>query len=112
MKINYKPNKEEQKEIIELVENEKYYYSFNYFNDHKKDFSEDTNSDEYKIYEYLSEFFDILKNEYILSFEIHESLGNKLKSLAGKYFPNDKIIIKQDDNSLDRYLYIVSGDYK
>ena len=64
MKINYKPNKEEQKEIIELVENEKYYYSFNYFNYHKKDFSEDTNSDEYKIYEYLSEFFDILKNEY------------------------------------------------
>ena len=55
---------------------------------------------------------NILKNEYILSFEIHESLGNKLKSLAGKYFPNDKIIIKQDDNSLDRYLYIVSGDYK
>ena len=78
IKIIYKPNKEEQKEIVKLVKNKKYYYSFNYFNDHKKDFSEDTNSDEYKIYEYLSEFFDILKNEYKNNSElIMEMLINK-----------------------------------
>ena len=78
IKIIYKPNKEEQKEIVKLVKNKKYYYSFNYFNDHKKDFSENTNSDEYKIYEYLSEFFDILKNEYKNNSElIMEMLINK-----------------------------------
>lgn len=53
---------------------------------------------------------DILKKDYILAFEIHESLGNNLKILSKKYFPNDKILIKQDNNSLDRYLYIISGD--
>ena len=64
IKINYKSNNEEQREIIEVFKNGKYYYSFNYFKEHKKDFSNDKSSDEYKIFEYLSEFLTRLKNEY------------------------------------------------
>ncbi len=58
----------------------------------------------------------ILKNigkkiakKYIISFEIGENQGNKVKKLANKYLPKAKVIIKKDYNDFDRYIYILGG---
>ena len=51
----------------------------------------------------------IIANKYIISFEIGENQGNKVKKLANKYLPKAKVIIKKDYNDFDRYIYILGG---
>ena len=98
IKINFKPNDGKQKERIEFDKNKTYYYSFNYFNEHIKDFSEDTNSDEYKIFEYLSEFLDRLKNGYKNNSELIVEMNIKKKDNDLEYNYNFDSHLYKDIN--------------
>ena len=51
----------------------------------------------------------ILKKEHIIAFEIGESQSRKIQELAGKYLPNDRVIIDKDYNGFDRYVFIIGG---
>ncbi|MBQ6547245.1 MAG: peptide chain release factor N(5)-glutamine methyltransferase [Bacilli bacterium] len=51
----------------------------------------------------------ILKNKYIIAFEIGENQGLKIKNIANKYLPKAKVFIKQDYNNHDRYVFILGG---
>lgn len=50
----------------------------------------------------------IIKQNHIIAFEIGENQGNKLKQIIKQELPKDKIIIKQDYNNHDRYIYVIS----
>ena len=51
----------------------------------------------------------ILKNKYIIAFEIGENQGLKIKNITNKYLPKAKVFIKQDYNNHDRYVFILGG---
>lgn len=57
--------------------------------------------------EILKNIDKIIKKEHIIAFEIGENQGEKVKKIAKKYLPNDKIIIEKDYNNYDRYLFIM-----
>ena len=48
----------------------------------------------------------VLKNRYIIAFEIGEKQGKRIKELAKQYLPNSKITIEKDYNGFDRYVFI------
>ena len=50
----------------------------------------------------------IIKQNHIIASEIGENQGNKLKQIIKQELPKDKIIIKQDYNNHDRYIYVIS----
>ena len=51
----------------------------------------------------------IIDKKHIVSFEIGENQGKKVEKLVKKYLPDDKIIVKQDYNGFDRYVFILGG---
>lgn len=51
----------------------------------------------------------ILNKKHIIAFEIGENQGHKIKQIIKQELPQDKIIIKQDYNNHDRYIYIISN---
>ena len=63
IKIEFKPENSENLREIKIIDGETERCE-NYFYERKKEFSEDKNCEEYKIFKYLSEFVDRLINEY------------------------------------------------
>lgn len=61
---------------------------------------------------YYQRILEISKNKltpkHLIGFEIDEDHGKDLVNLAKEYYPNDKIILKQDLTGKDRYLFIIS----
>ena len=57
----------------------------------------------------LKDIKTVLKNKYIIAFEIGENQGKKIEIIAKKHLPNAKISIKKDLNNYDRYVFI-TGD--
>lgn len=61
---------------------------------------------------YYKKIFEIgkkhLYRKFLISLEIEENQGKKLKALAKEYFPTSKILIEQDLCEKDRYLFIFS----
>ena len=53
----------------------------------------------------------IIEEKYIISFEIGENQGKKIEKLAKKYLPKAKVIIKNDYNNFNRYVFIL-GEIK
>lgn len=56
--------------------------------------------------EILKNIKKILKDEYVIAFEIGENQGNKIKNITKKYLKNPSITIEKDYNGFDRYIFI------
>lgn len=57
----------------------------------------------------LKEAKKYLKEKSIIALEIGSNQSEKVKSIALNYFKNAKIILKNDYNNLNRYVYILNG---
>lgn len=51
---------------------------------------------------------NILNKKSIIAFEIGHNQGEVIKDIAQKYYPNSKIILKNDLNGFNRYIYIIN----
>ena len=56
--------------------------------------------------EILKNCSNFLKDKYLIAFEIGQTQGKKIKDLALKYLDNIEVIIKQDMQGLDRFIFI------
>lgn len=57
----------------------------------------------------LKDINKILKEKYIIAFEIGENQGKKIEKIVKTYLPKAKTTIKTDLNNYDRYIFIL-GD--
>ena len=48
-----------------------------------------------------------VNDKFIIAFEIGEEQGQDIINIAKEYYPNDLIILEQDLQQLDRYLFII-----
>ena len=56
----------------------------------------------------LKNINNIIKEKYIIAFEIGENQGKSIEKIAKKYLKDIKVIIKKDFNNFDRYIFIIS----
>ncbi len=49
-----------------------------------------------------------LDNKFIIAFEIGETQGQDILTIAGNYFPNAKLILEKDLQHLDRFVFIIN----
>ena len=56
--------------------------------------------------EILKNVKNILKDKYLIAFEIGEKQAKDIKKIANKYLPNSNIIIKKDLQKRDRMIFI------
>ncbi len=56
--------------------------------------------------EILKNINNIIKDKYLISFEIGETQGLKVKEIVLKYLPNSKVIIKKDMQNRDRMIFV------
>ena len=69
-------------------------------------YAEDNGLEYYKII--LSKSKDMLEDKNIIAFEIGDNQANEIISIVKCYYPNSKIISKNDLNNLNRYIYIIN----
>ena len=69
-------------------------------------FANDNGLEYYKII--LNKAKNILEDKNIIAFEIGNNQGNDIKNIAQEIFPNSNIIIKNDLNNINRYVYIIN----
>lgn len=55
----------------------------------------------------ISESSKYLKEKFIIAFEIGEEQGEAIKSIATSQFPNAKVLLEQDMQHLDRFIFII-----
>lgn len=55
----------------------------------------------------LSEANKYIKEKFIIALEIGEEQGKDVCNIADKYFPDSKIILKQDLRHFDRFVFII-----
>lgn len=60
----------------------------------------------------LKDINKVIKEKYIIAFEIGENQGKKIEKIAKEYLPKAKITIKKDLNNYDRYIFIVGDNYE
>ena len=58
----------------------------------------------------LSECSNYLKDTFIIAFEIGQTQGLMIESLANKYLSNIKVIIEKDYSDRDRFVFIIRGE--
>lgn len=58
--------------------------------------------------EILKEASKYLEEKYIIAFEIGETQGEEIISIAKNYFPNSNIVLEKDLQHLDRFIFITS----
>ncbi len=58
--------------------------------------------------EILKETNKYLEDKFIIAFEIGETQGQDIINIAGKYFPNSKIILEKDLQHLDRFIFVIN----
>lgn len=56
----------------------------------------------------ISESPKYLKDNFIIAFEIGEEQGEAIKQLAKRQFPKAKILLEQDMQHLDRFIFIIN----
>ncbi len=49
-----------------------------------------------------------LKEKFIIAFEIGEEQGEAIKTIATSQFSNAKVLLEQDMQHLDRFIFIIS----
>ena len=57
--------------------------------------------------EIIKESSKYLKDKFIIAFEIGEEQGQDVLNIAKEYYPKDDIILEQDLQHLDRYIFII-----
>lgn len=62
----------------------------------------------YFYHQILKEAKKYLSSKSIISFEIGETEGKDIIKIAKKYFPKSQIILKQDLQHLDRFIFIIN----
>ena len=50
-----------------------------------------------------------LKDNYLISFEIGDKEGNRIKELANIYLPNSYVLVEKDYNNYERYVFIINN---
>ncbi|MGN0966969.1 MAG: peptide chain release factor N(5)-glutamine methyltransferase [Candidatus Coprovivens sp.] len=55
----------------------------------------------------ISESSKYLKEKFIIAFEIGEEQGEAIKTIATSQFPNAKVLLEQDLQHLDRFIFII-----
>lgn len=58
--------------------------------------------------EILKEANKYLEDKFIIAFEIGETQGQDIINIAGKYFPNSKVILEKDLQHLDRFIFVIN----
>lgn len=58
--------------------------------------------------EILKEANKYLEDKFIIAFEIGETQGQDILNMAGKYFPNSKLVLEKDLQHLDRFVFIIN----
>lgn len=58
--------------------------------------------------EILKQTSNYLEKKYIIAFEIGETQGREILDIAKKYFPTSNIVLEQDLQHLDRFIFITS----
>ena len=58
--------------------------------------------------EILKEANKYLEDKFIIAFEIGETQGQDILTIAGKYFPKAKLILEKDLQHLDRFVFIIN----
>lgn len=58
--------------------------------------------------EILKQASNYLEKKYIIAFEIGETQGQEILDIAKKYFPTSNIVLEQDLQHLDRFIFITS----
>jgi release factor glutamine methyltransferase len=56
----------------------------------------------------ISESPKYLKEKFIIAFEIGEEQGEAIKQIATNQFPNAKVLLEQDMQHLDRFIFIIN----
>lgn len=56
----------------------------------------------------ISESPKYLKEKFIIAFEIGEEQGEVIKQFATNQFPNAKVLLEQDMQHLDRFIFIIN----
>lgn len=56
----------------------------------------------------ISESSKYLKEKFIIAFEIGEEQGEAIKTIATSRFPNAKVLLEQDMQHLDRFIFIIN----
>lgn len=56
----------------------------------------------------ISESPKYLKEKFIIAFEIGEEQGEAIKQIAKNQFPNAKVLLEQDMQHLDRFIFIIN----
>ena len=56
----------------------------------------------------ISESSKYLKEKFIIAFEIGEEQGEAIKTIATSQFPNAKVLLEQDMQHLDRFIFIIN----
>ena len=55
----------------------------------------------------IKESSKYLKDKFIIAFEIGEEQGQDVLNIAKEYYPKDEIILEQDLQHLDRFVFII-----
>ena len=58
--------------------------------------------------EILKEANKYLDNKFIIAFEIGETQGQDILTIAGNYFPKAQLILEKDLQHLDRFVFVIS----
>ena len=95
--ISNPPYIKEDEEIMDIVKNNEPHLAL---------YAKDNGLYFYK--EILKNSSKYLNKKSVIAFEIGESQGLEIKSLAQNYYPNATIILDQDFRHLDRYLFIIN----
>ena len=56
----------------------------------------------------ISESSKYLKEKFIIAFEIGEEQGEAIKTIVTSQFPNAKVLLEQDMQHLDRFIFIIN----
>ena len=95
--ISNPPYIKEDEEIMDIVKNNEPHLAL---------YAKDNGLYFYK--EILKNSSKYLNKKSVIAFEIGESQGLEIKSLAQNYYPNATIILDQDFRHLDRYIFIIN----
>ena len=57
----------------------------------------------------ISEAKDYLKEKFIIAFEIGETQGEEITSIAQEYFPNSKVLLEKDLRHFNRFVFIIKN---
>ena len=57
--------------------------------------------------EIIKQSKEYVNNKFIIAFEIGEEQGQDVLNIAKEYYPKDEIILEQDLQHLDRYIFII-----